>query len=82
MPLLFENPSVASFTALALYVTLSVVSRVESYLFTTDMEFWREVVKAEIPVGELLSRACRCWRYSVSFLLTGLVVFERKDVLS
>jgi ABC-2 type transport system permease protein len=88
MSVLFENPIVASFTALTLYVMLNVIGRVDffvdlkPYLFTTDMEFWREVFKPEIPVNELLYRACRCGMYSVSFLLAGLVVFERKDVLS
>ena len=87
MSVLFENPIVASFTALTLYVMLNVIGRVDffvdlrPYLFTTDMEFWREVFKPEIPVNELLYRACRCGMYSVSFLLAGLVVFERKDVL-
>lgn len=88
MSVLFENPIVASFTALTLYVMLNVIGRVDffvdlrPYLFTTDMEFWREVFKPEIPANELLYRACRCGMYSVSFLLAGLVVFERKDVLS
>jgi len=88
MSVLFENPIVASFTALTLYVMLNVIGRVDffvdlrPYLFTTDMEFWRDVFKPEIPANELLYRACRCGMYSVSFLLAGLVVFERKDVLS
>ena len=88
MSVLFENPIVASFTALTLYVMLNVIGRVDffvdlrPYLFTTDMEFWREVFKPEIPTNELLYRACRCGMYSASFLLTGLIVFERKDVLS
>jgi len=88
MSVLFENPIVASFTALTLYVMLNVIGRVDffvdlrPYLFTTDMEFWREVFKPEIPLNEIFYRACRCGMYSVSFLLAGLVVFERKDVLS
>ncbi len=88
MSVLFENPIVASFTALTLYVMLNVIGRVDffvdlrPYLFTTDMEFWREVFKPEIPANELLYRGCRCGMYSVSFLLAGLIVFERKDVLS
>ncbi|MCI0625995.1 MAG: ABC transporter permease [Acidobacteria bacterium] len=88
MSVLFENPIVASFTALTLYVMLNVIGRVDffvdlkPYLFTTDMEFWREVFKPEIPLNELLYRACRCGMYSAAFLLAGLVVFERKDILS
>jgi ABC-2 type transport system permease protein len=88
MSVLFENPIVASFTALTLYVMFNVIGRVDffvdlrPYLFTTDMEFWREVFKPEIPTNELLYRACRCGMYTVSLLLAGLVVFERKDVLS
>lgn len=88
MSVLFENPIIASFTALTLYVMFNVIGRVDffvdlrPYLFTTDMEFWREVFKPEIPVNELMYRACRCGMYSVAFLLTGLVVFERKDILS
>ncbi len=88
MSVLFENPIIASFTALTLYVMFNVIGRVDffvdlkPYLFTTDMEFWREVFKPVIPVNELMYRACRCGMYSVAFLLAGLIVFERKDILS
>jgi ABC-2 type transport system permease protein len=88
MSVLFENPLVASFTALTLYVMFNVIGRVDffvdlkPYLFTTDMEFWREVFKPRIPVAELVYRACRCGMYSVAFLLAGLVVFEQKDILT
>jgi ABC-2 type transport system permease protein len=88
MSVLFENPIVSSFTALTLYVMFNVIGRVDffvdlkPYLFTTDMEFWREVFKPEIPISELLYRACRCGMYSVAFLFAGLVIFERKDILT
>lgn len=88
MSVLFENPIAASFTALTLYVMFNVIGRVDffvdlkPYLFTTDMEFWRDVFKPEIPMPELLYRACRCGLYSVGFLLAGLIAFERKDILT
>jgi ABC-2 type transport system permease protein len=88
MSVLFENPIVASFTALTVYVMFNVVGRVDfftdlrPYLFTTDMEFWRDVFKPIIPLDELLYRACRCGMYIITFLLSGLVVFERKDILT
>jgi len=88
MSVIFENPIIASFTALTLYAMLNVIGRVDfftdlrPYLFTTDMGFWREVFKPEIPLNELFHRACRCGMYIVGFLLAGLVLFERKDVLT
>jgi ABC-2 type transport system permease protein len=88
MSVVFENPIIASFTSLTLYVMFNVIGRVDffvdlkPYLFTTDMEFWREVFKPDIPSNELLYRACRCGMYSVAFLLSGLIVFEKKDILT
>jgi ABC-2 type transport system permease protein len=88
MSVLFENPIVASFIALTFYVMFNVIGRVDffvdlkPYLFTTDMEFWREVFKPKIQIHELIYRACRCGMYSIAFLLTGLIIFERKDILT
>jgi ABC-2 type transport system permease protein len=88
MSVLFENPITASFTALTLYVMFNVIGRVDffvdlrPYLFTTDMEFWRDVFKPRIPMTDLLHHGCRCGMYSVALLFAGLVVFERKDILT
>ncbi len=84
----FENPVVASFSALTIYVMFNVIGRVDffmdlrPYLFTTDMEFWRVVFKPFIPVNELLYKACRCGMYITAFLLSALIIFERKDILT
>ncbi|MEW5978650.1 MAG: ABC transporter permease [Acidobacteriota bacterium] len=88
MSVAFDNPIVASFCALTIYVMFNVIGRVDffvdlkPYLFTTDMEFWRDVFKPDIPLAPLLSRACRCGMYSSAFLLAALVWFEKKDILS
>ena len=88
MSVSFENPIVAAFCTLSIYVLFSVMGRVDffvdlkPYFFTVDMEFWRDVFKPVIPINEFLYRTCRCGMYTVAFLLTGLIIFERKDILT
>jgi hypothetical protein len=52
------------------------------YFFTTDMEFWRDVFKPDIPWQSLWHYACVCGAYTVGLLLTTVVIFERKDIVS
>ena len=88
MSVSFENPIVAAFCTLSIYVLFSVMGRVDffvdlkPYFFTVDMEFWRDVFKPVIPIHEFLYRTCRCGMYTVAFLLAGLIFFERKDILT
>lgn len=81
-----DTPVVAIVSALALYLALYVVGRVEffehlrPYFFTQDMDFWRDVFKPDIPWPSLWHRAFRCGAYTTGLLLAAVVVFDRKDI--
>ena len=83
---LCENPSVATVSTLALYLTFHIIGRIEffehlrPYLFTTDMDFWRDVFKPAIPGQSLLHYGTLCGAYTFGALLAGIVIFERKDI--
>jgi hypothetical protein len=85
---IFESPVQATVMTIAAYLTLYIVGRVEffehlrPYFFTTDMEFWRDVFKPEIPVQNLWHYACVCGAYTAGLLLSTVIIFERKDVVS
>lgn len=84
----FDSPVQATVMTIAAYLTLYIVGRVEffehlrPYFFTTDMEFWRDVFKPEIPLQSLWHYACVCGAYTAGLLLSTVIIFERKDVLS
>lgn len=84
----FDSPVQATVMTIAAYLTLYIVGRVEffehlrPYFFTTDMEFWRDVFKPEIPVQSLWHYACVCGAYTAGLLLSTVIIFERKDVVS
>jgi ABC-2 type transport system permease protein len=84
----FDSPVQATVMTIAVYLTLYIVGRVEffehlrPYFFTTDMEFWRDVFKPEIPVQSLWHYACVCGAYTAGLLLSTVIIFERKDVVS
>src|SRR5205823_7849114 len=67
--ILFETPTLAIVTTLTLYLTLYIVGRVEffeqlrPYFFTTDMDFWRDVFKPDIPWQSFMHYACLCGAY-------------------
>ena len=85
---LFESPSVATVATLALYLVFLIIGRVEffehlrPYFFTTDMDFWRDVFKPEIPWQNLWHYACVCGAYTAGLLLTTVMIFERKDIVT
>jgi ABC-2 type transport system permease protein len=85
---IFESPVQATVMTIAAYLTLYIVGRVEffehlrPYFFTTDMEFWRDVFKPEIPWQSLWHYACVCGAYTAGLLLASVVIFERKDIVS
>ena len=85
---IFDSPVQAIVTTIAVYLTLYIVGRVEffehlrPYFFTTDMDFWRDVFKPDIPWQSFWHYACICGAYTVGLLLTTVVIFERKDILS
>lgn len=84
----FDSPVQATVMTIAAYLTLYIVGRVEffehlrPYFFTTDMEFWRDVFKPEIPMQNLWHYACVCGAYTAGLLLSTVIIFERKDVVS
>jgi len=83
---LFENPSMATITAIALYLVFHIVGRVEffehlrPYLFTTDMDFWRDVFKPEIPWQSFGRYGSICGAYIFGLLLLAVTIFDRKDI--
>lgn len=84
----FDSPVQATVMTIAAYLTLYIVGRVEffehlrPYFFTTDMEFWRDVFKPEIPLQNLWHYACVCGAYTAGLLLSTVIIFERKDVVT
>src|SRR5258708_16077868 len=85
---LFESPAVATLATLALYLVFLIVGRVEffehlrPYFFTTDMDFWRDVFKPDIPWQSLQHYGSICGAYIFGILLTAVIVFDRKDITS
>jgi ABC-2 type transport system permease protein len=83
---LFENPSMATITAISLYLVFHIVGRVEffehlrPYLFTTDMDFWRDVFKPEIPWQSFGRYGSICGAYIFGILLLAVTIFDRKDI--
>src|SRR5213078_506211 len=82
----FDNAATATVATLALYLVFHIVDRVEffehlrPYFFTTDMDFWRDVFKPQIPWQSIGHYACICGAYTTGLLLTTVVIFERKDI--
>jgi ABC-2 type transport system permease protein len=85
---LVDNPTAAAMATLALYLSFLIVGRVEffeqlkPYFFTTDMDFWRDVFKPEIPWRSSYHYASICAAYVFSLLLAAVVIFDRKDITS
>jgi ABC-2 type transport system permease protein len=85
---IFESPAQAIVMTIAAYLALYIVGRVEffehlrPYFFTTDMDFWRDVFKPEIPWRNLWHYACICGAYTTGLLLATVVIFERKDIVT
>ena len=85
---LFENPVTAVVATLAIYLMLHIVGRLEffvaltPYFFTTDMDFWRDVLKPEVPWNNLYHYSATCGAYIFGLLLLSILVFERKDITS
>jgi ABC-2 type transport system permease protein len=83
---LFENPVTAVAATLAIYLMLYIVGRIEffgtlsPYFFTTDMDFWRGVLKPQIPWPSLYHYSATCGAYIFGLLLLSIAIFERKDI--
>jgi ABC-2 type transport system permease protein len=85
---IFDSPVQATVMTIAVYLTLYIVGRVEffehlrPYFFTTDMDFWRDVFKPDIPWQNLWHYACVCGAYTTGLLVTTVIIFERKDIVT
>ena len=85
---LFETPVTATVATFAIYIMLYIIGRVEffehlrPYFFTTDMDFWRDVFKPNVPWRSLYHYAFVCGAYIFGLLLVALAIFDRKDVTS
>jgi ABC-type transport system involved in multi-copper enzyme maturation permease subunit len=85
---LFEAPANATVATLALYLTLYIVGRLEffehlrPYFFTTDMDFWRDVLKPTIPWRSFYHYGSICGAYIFGILVTAVTIFDRKDITS
>lgn len=86
LSVLFENPVTAVAATLAVYLTLYIVGRIEFFVnlrpffFTTDMDFWRDVLKPEVPWADFYHYAATCGAYTFGLLLATVLVFDRKDL--
>lgn len=85
---LFETPVMATVATLAIYIMLYIIGRIEffehlrPYFFTTDMDFWRDVFKPEIPWLSFYHYASICGAYIFGLLLMAVTIFDRKDIKS
>lgn len=88
LSVLFENPVTAVAVTLAIYLMLYIVGRIEffatirPFFFTTDMDFWRDVLKPEIPWANFYHYSATCGAYIFGLLLLSVLIFERKDITS
>ena len=83
---LFDNPSLATVATLVVYLVFHIVGRVEffehlrPYFFTTDMDFWRDVFKPDIPWENFGRYGSICGAYIFGLLLMAVAIFDRKDI--
>jgi ABC-2 type transport system permease protein len=88
LSVLFDNPVTAVASTLALYLMFYIVGRIEFFVtlrpffFTTDMDFWRDVLKPEVPWHNFYHYASTCGVYIFGLLLLSVLIFERKDITS
>jgi ABC-2 type transport system permease protein len=86
LSVLFDNPVTAVAATLAVYLIFYIVGRIEFFVtlrpffFTTDMEFWRDVLKPEVPWANFYHYAATCGAYIFGLLSAAVVIFERKDI--
>ena len=86
LSVIFRNPATAVAVTIAVYLMLYIVGRIEffadlwPFFFTTDMDFWRDVLKPEIPWHDLYHYAATCGAYIFGLLLAAVLIFERKDI--
>jgi ABC-type transport system involved in multi-copper enzyme maturation permease subunit len=85
---ILDTSVMAVVATLAIYITLYIVGRVEffehlrPYFFTTDMDFWRDVFKPEVPWRSFYHYGSICGAYIFGILLAAVTIFDRKDITS
>lgn len=85
---LCESPALATVSTLALYLVFHIVGRIEffehlrPYFFTTDMDFWRDVFKPDVPWQSFQHYGSICGAYIFGILLSAVAIFDRKDITS
>lgn len=83
---LLESSTMATVATLAVYLVFHITGRIEffehlrPYFFTTDMDFWRDVFKPEIPWQSFLHYGGICGAYIFGILLLAVSVFDRRDI--
>ncbi|MDT7604754.1 MAG: type transport system permease protein, partial [Acidobacteriota bacterium] len=81
-----ETSVTATALTFSLYLAFFIVGRIEffehlrPYLFTTDMDFWRDVFKPDIPWQSLYHYGGVCGAYTFGALLAAASIFDRKDI--
>lgn len=86
LSVVFDNPVTAVASTLAIYLMLYILGRIEFFVnlspffFTTDMDFWRVVLKPEIPWPNFYHYTATCSAYIFGLLLLSVLIFERKDI--
>lgn len=86
LSVVFENPVTAVAATLSVYLMLYIVGRIEffvdlsAFFFTTDMDFWRDVLKPAIPWPNSYHYASTCGAYIFGLLLMAVLIFDRKDI--
>ena len=85
---LFESPAMATVATLAVYLVFHIIGRIEffehlrPYFFTTDMDFWRDVFKPQIPWQSFQHYGSICGAYIFGTLVVAIAIFDRKDITS
>ncbi|MFL6229471.1 MAG: ABC transporter permease [Pyrinomonadaceae bacterium] len=85
---LLETSVTAAALTFSLYLAFLIVGRVEffeqlrPYLFTTAMDFWRDVFKPDIPWQSVSHYGAVCGAYTFGALFCAAVIFDRKDITS
>jgi ABC-2 type transport system permease protein len=85
---LLETSVTAAALTFSLYLAFLIVGRVEffehlrPYLFTTDMDFWRDVFKPDIPWQSVYHYGALCGAYTFGALFAAAAIFDRKDITS
>jgi ABC-2 type transport system permease protein len=85
---LCEKAAIATVSTLTLYLVFHIIGRIEffehlrPYFFTTDMDFWRDVFKPEIPWQSFLHYGSVSGAYIFGVLLVAITIFDRKDIKS